>query len=548
MGIPHRPLQRSRLARAIFAIMLGAAVAFSSGVLSPTRVVADSSADIPGVPLSPGVVVGSLGGNIYDAVYSLDVAPGTVILASLTASAGTDFDLYLFDGSATTVVNNVGVIARSAGPTSTESLSYGTAVGGRFYVDLNSATPAVGIYTLVVQVISDRPAVAALTLDDGRALTSSTTVSARVSALGSLSSPSRMAFSADGIVWQPWRPYQAVSSWTFPDGDGPKTLWARVESEAGAASGPVSASIVLDTQRPSVTAIQPAINSDLVGPRPSVTVTFSEPIDPASWTQLGLVVQTPDGVLIPGIYAVSGPTVGTFRPIDDLVPGGAYVMTVGAVRDVAGNLVVPNGSWVATDRPAPELTVSASPRVVDRGATSLLAGRLTAPTGVASLTLEARPVGAQTAPALRTVPVTADGSFSASVKPSSTTEYRLDVPAAGGFGAGSVSSVVYVRRVVRLNSSSSVVHSGRVGARVSIIATVNSVASEVGVVFRLERWNPASRSWRLVGTLRRHTDSAGRAGVSWAPSGKGLYRWRATAASTVEYSTGSSPWVRWSIE
>ena len=67
--------------------------------------------------------------------------------------------------------------------------------------------------------------------------------------------------------------------------------------------------------------VDPAVNADLVGARP--TVTFSEPIDPESWTQLGLVAQTPDGVLVLGSFAIgAAPDVGTFRPSDDLVAGG----------------------------------------------------------------------------------------------------------------------------------------------------------------------------------------------------------------------------------
>ena len=547
MGTPHRRLTVAHRARAVFAITWGTVAALSGGMTLPSPVAAESSSDIPGIPLTAGVVVGQLGGSIYDVVYSLDVAPGTVILASLTGSSGTDFDLYLFDAAATTVVTNEGVIARSTGPTSTESLSRATAAGGRFYVDLNSATAAVGTYTLVVQVVTDRPAVARLLLGAGRARTSSTTVPVALAASGSLSSPALMAFSPDGITWLPWQPYQAVTSWTFPDGDGTKTLWAKVENAAGVSSGPVSASILLDTARPNVVSIDPAVNSDLVGPRPTVTVTFSEPIDPASWTQVGLVVQTPGGILVDGAFEVTAPTVATFRPSTDLVAGDAYVLTVGAVRDVAGNLVAPIGSWLATDLAAPEVAVAASPRVVDRGASALLKGRLTAPTGVSSLTLEAHTIGAAQALALVTVPVDRDGTFSAVVTPTSTTEYRLRVPAAGGFGAGSVSSVVYVRRVVRLNWTSSIVHAGRVGRNVSIAASVDPAAGGVSVAFRLERWNAVARSWRLVGTLNRRTDASGRASVTWAPSGSALYRWRATAASTPDYSTAASAWVRWSI-
>ena len=356
-----------------------------------------------------------------------------------------------------------------------------------------------------------------------------------------------MSFSGDGTTWQPWQPYQAVTSWTFPAGDGTKTLWAKVENVAGVPSAAVSASVVLDTQQPGVASVDPAIGTDLVGPRPTVTVTFTKPIDSASWVQYGLLVQTPDGALVPGTFTVTAPNAGSYRPSVDLVTGNAYIVTVGSVRDIAGNLVVPIGSWVATDRAAPVVTLHASPTMVDRGATALLSGKLTAPTGVASLTLDARPAGAPTTVSLGTIPVAQDGSFSTRVTPSWSTAYRVGVPAFAGFGAASFTAVVSVRRIVRLNWSAGVLHGGRVGTRIALIATVNPAASGVPVAFRLERWNATSRSWRLVGTLNRRTDATGRATVAWVPSGSALLRWRATAGWTADYATGSSTWVRWSI-
>ncbi len=510
---------------------------------------ADTSSDIPGIPLAPGVVVGQLGGDIYDVVYSLDVAPGSVILASLAGSGATDFDLYLFDATATTVVTNKGVVARSTGPTSTESISYATAIGGRYYIDLNSATPAIGTYTLAVQVVADRAPVATLVLDGGRERTSQTNVSVSLTASGSLSGPARMAFSADGTTWGAWMPYQAVTSWTFPVGDGTKTLWAKVENSAGIASAPASASILLDTERPSVTAVDPAVTASLVGPRPTITVTFSEPIDPASWELLGLVVQTPEGALVPGMYGVAPDGLaGWYRPSVDLVVGATYVLTVASVRDVAGNLVAPIGSWVAVDLPAPEIVVTASARVVNRGAAVTLAGRLTAPSGVASLSLEATPVGALEVVSIGAVPVAADGTFSVRVTPSSTTVYAVRVPAAGGYGAGGATATVAVRRGIRITgAAASTVRAARVGSRITVAAAITPVTAGVTTSFRLERWNVATRTWRLVGTLTRRTGAAGTASVSWTPKGSGLYRWRAIAATTPDFSTAASAWVRWKV-
>ena len=69
---------------------------------------ADASSDIPGLPLPGPIAAGRLGGAIYDVVYRFSVAPGYVIVASLNGSPGTDFDLYLFDSSATTVLSKTG--------------------------------------------------------------------------------------------------------------------------------------------------------------------------------------------------------------------------------------------------------------------------------------------------------------------------------------------------------------------------------------------------------------------------------------------------------
>jgi hypothetical protein len=540
---PARVL-RAALAFALI-LAVGGAVSQASAAAPP-----DNPSDIPGVPLPGPVVSGPHGGNIYDVVFRLDVRPGSVIVASLSGPAGTDFDLYLFDASATTVVTNVGVVARSTGPTSTESLSYATPIGGRFYININSATPATGTYVLVVQVVADRIPLAGLVLNEGRPRTNSATVAAELSMSGSLSGPARMALSPDGVTWQPWQPFQAVTYWTFSDGDGTKTLWARVESAAGLASAPVSASVVLDTERPGVVAVDPPIGEDLVGSRPAITVTFSEPIQPDSWTTLGIVFQTPGGQIVPGTYSLVSPAVGRFRPATDLEVGALYVITVGPVRDVAGNLVAPLGSWVALVRRAPVVAVATSPPVVDQGQTALLSGRVTAPAGISSLSLEAHRAGSALGIVqLGSVPVAPDGSFAVRVTPSSSTEYRFRVPAVGDYGAATVSAAVAVRRNVWIaGDSPAVVRAGRVGVLTTVAATIWPAVADAAVAFRLERWNATARSWRLVGTLNRRTDVMGRATVAWRPAGSGLFRWRATVASTLDYSTRASAWVRWSIE
>ena len=98
--VSHRRGRTSRLSAILGAVL---SVALLGGAPTvPIAKAADPSADIPGVPLPGPIAAGRLGGAIYDVVYRFSVAPGYVILASLTGAAGTDFDLYLFDDSATT--------------------------------------------------------------------------------------------------------------------------------------------------------------------------------------------------------------------------------------------------------------------------------------------------------------------------------------------------------------------------------------------------------------------------------------------------------------
>ena len=109
-------MPKSRLARSPLRFAIAAlAVVLVSALLPTTTALAAADSDIPGVPLPGSVVTGRLGGPIYDRVYQLDVEPNRIILLSLTGGAGTDFDLYLFDSSATTVYGGTGQVAASTG-------------------------------------------------------------------------------------------------------------------------------------------------------------------------------------------------------------------------------------------------------------------------------------------------------------------------------------------------------------------------------------------------------------------------------------------------
>ena len=113
-----------------------------------------------------------LGGPVYDRVYAIDVPSDSVVLLALSGDPGTDFDMYLFDSSATSVYAMDGQVASSTSSSSDEAISYATSGGGRYYIDLNGASDVEGTFRLTVRVAADTtPPTALIRLEDGAAAT-----------------------------------------------------------------------------------------------------------------------------------------------------------------------------------------------------------------------------------------------------------------------------------------------------------------------------------------------------------------------------------------
>jgi hypothetical protein len=528
------------------ALVVGASLLGAIGAVPAT---ADQASDIPGTPLPGTVTSGPLGGPIYDVVFHVVVPAGSVIVASLTGTAGTDFDLYLFDQTATTVLSTTGLVAKSTGPTSTEALSLPTRSGGTYYIDLNGATNVAGTYTLTVQIVPDAtPPTLTVRLGLGRSITNQLTVAVEALAVDDLSGVTEMAFSADGVVFGPWLPFAKSSSWTFLPGDGTKTLWAKVRNGVGLDSAPASASIALDTVAPQVAELEPPPGARVAGLRPTFTVRFAEAIDPSSWSPNGLIVQANSGALVPGHYSMD-PTaqLGTFVPSVDLVAGMPYIVTVGPVTDMAGNRVVSLGSWIVTPLVASSLTLTASPAVLARGASAVLAGLAGGLGPDAALQLASQPAVGE-AVSMGSVPVPASGQVRLTVLPAMNTTYRLTYAGTSTTAPAEASVRFLVRRSVALvGVSTSSAAQGRVGRAVQIVAGIGPAAAGVSVSLRLYRYDASQHLWVYAGSKGRTSDAAGHVFYTWTPLSSGSYYWRAVVASTVDYANNISPVYRWSV-
>ena len=105
--------------------------------------------DIPGMTLIDPSITGKLDhANDPNHVYSVELSAGEEATFSLKGDAGTDFDLILYDSSATTVASNEGAVAYSEKPgTSAESITYRAPKKGTYYINVYAVAGA-GKYTL----------------------------------------------------------------------------------------------------------------------------------------------------------------------------------------------------------------------------------------------------------------------------------------------------------------------------------------------------------------------------------------------------------------
>ncbi len=537
---PRRSLLSALLA-------LSMAVPWTMAEAPAARAATPPESDIPGIPLPAPVVSGLLGGPIYDVVYRIDVPAGYVLLAGLAGTAGTDFDLYLFAADATTVLSNTGLLTKSTGPTSSEHVSWPTTIGGTFYLDLNGASNVEGTYTLSVQVVPDStPPVASLHVAGSATVVNTTSVTLQLAGFDDLSGVTEMSLSNDDLNWSAPAPLQNQFTWMIPAGDGLKTVWAKVMNGVGLWSQPVSVNVTLDTTGPTVSSFSPEDRAVLTTPRPTISVVFSEPIDDSTWMNLGLILQSSTGGIVPGSYLYYPTTrTGTFTPASDLQAGYVYIAAVGDVRDLAGNKVSGAPSWTFSYLPTSSVTASLTPRVSVVGTSVTLSGTATLPPG-ASLQLESRARAATDYSPVEQI-VSSNGKYSLTLIPSENTNYRVSYAGSAVASPASAEAAAIVRRTVSLtNVTATTRHTARIGRPVTLQAQV-APAGITTVSFRLYRYDTARRRWVYAGSHGRKTTADGTASLTWTPSSTGSWYWRVVVYPTPEFANNISPVYRYSV-
>ncbi|PLS01487.1 S8 family serine peptidase [Neobacillus cucumis] len=111
-----------------------------------------SDDDIPGIAFPGTSVTNTLSSTTdLDDVFSINLVKGQKITVTLSGATGTDFDIYLYDKSATTVKSSAGILAYSEkAATSSETFTYTAVDDGKYYLDV-SAYKGAGSYTATVK-------------------------------------------------------------------------------------------------------------------------------------------------------------------------------------------------------------------------------------------------------------------------------------------------------------------------------------------------------------------------------------------------------------
>jgi len=510
------------------------------------RAATPSESDIPGVPLPGAVVTGQLGGPIYDVVYRVDVPAGYVLVAGLAGTPGTDFDMYLFDASAITVIGTHGLLAKSIGPTSDEQVSWPTRIGSTFYLDLNGASDQEGSYTLSVQIVPDAtPPTAVLVVANGITRVSAPEVTLQLAGFDDISGVTEMLLSNDGVNFLPPVPFRNQFDWRLSPGDGLKTIWVSVINGVGLPSVPASVSVLLDAASPTVLAVTPADGTTVTTARPTISVQFSEPMEAATWMNLGLIVQSSTGAIVPGTY-VYYPSIrtGTFTPSLDLAAGYVYFATVGDVRDLAGNRVTAP-SWTLKYVQPTSVSIGTSSRVIVTGSSVTLSGSASIPLGE-SLQLDAREGGSLDYTAVGSIELSG-GRYSVTLTPAMNTYYRVSYPGSAVANAASAETRVIVRRTVSLlGTGSSVTRTAKVGRPVTLTAQVTP-AGVTTVSFQRYRYDTRRGRWVYAGSNGRSTNEDGQASLTWTPPSAGRWYVRVAVLPSPEFANNISAVYRYTV-
>jgi len=287
------------------------------------------------------VVSAEVGGPIADRVYSLEVAAGTVLVATLQGESGAELGLYLFGSEATSVVTS-DVIASSARPGASQMVRVVIPSSETIYLNVNGRNEDRKYrFVLTISAVVDKTP-PRISLARTALHSRPTEVCARVGAEDSLAGVSSVAVVPVGASYAPdWKSYAGVGRYcgSYEVPDGPVAVRVLARNQLGFIASSKAGSTLIDSIQPQVGAPTPRINA-LLQARPTIRWRFSEPIKGISTRAVNLIAFDQLGNRLAGSSSVSDDgTLLSWTATRNIAPGVLVNVQVPGVRDLAGNVL-----------------------------------------------------------------------------------------------------------------------------------------------------------------------------------------------------------------
>ena len=355
---------------------LAAAVLFAAFPATATTIAASASDQIPGAPWPGSLVRGYVGANVVDIVWRLEVSAPRTAVFSLEGERGAEIGLYLFDSSAVSVIES-SPIASSARVGRQQSVTLLLPVG-TYYVNVNGRNvDRLYSFTLTTVLIEDRtPPSVRINFGGGRERLNAESSFFDVIAFDSLTPVSDIRYQINQEPWSDWLPYS--QRFTLPQQlDGTViTVHAQARNLLGLLSVVTTGLATFDFSQPHVTLRSMDIRDGyFANSMPKLRLIYSETMITRTIIVTGPKLLTLSGGTVRTKIAYSPQTrIATLQPTQPLTAGGSYVLTYGAVLDLAGNKITEESAQIfvyklGTRISAPKLASNGPSGVVVRVST-----------------------------------------------------------------------------------------------------------------------------------------------------------------------------------
>jgi hypothetical protein len=471
-----------------------------------------------------------------------------VALVQLRGEAGAELGLYLFDGSATSVISG-SPIKQSAQPGGSQRFA-APLPAGTYYLDVNGRNEerAYGFTLTVALILDPTPPFLSLEIANGGSRVSSSTVSVAVNATESLSGLEEMRMRIDAGAWGAWQPFARTAQATFGETEGAHRVEMQVTNGAGLVSATASDTVFLDLTAPVGTLLSPNLSSLVAVSRPKIRYQFAEPLRRSSWGGSAISIQDASGNVIRGIGSYDPETrIGTYSLAESLSPGVEYVVQGGAATDRAGNSVALE-PWVLSYRLRPRIIIGQARLTSVGGAPVRIVFKTTSLPEGSTLLLDrlASEVGGGTWEPVGESRVESNGGFqSVSIRPTESGTYRLRyLGSATRWPALSVSVQVTLAPRIEVFGSRDI-RSAVVGAAqvVSFQVLPSAVTDLTLVRFRC---NASFTRCEAVERISVQPNADGVVSYAWTPTA-GAWTWRLRTPSTAEHREARSAPVKYAV-